>query len=227
MNIILKDVAAFCRNYFDDLIIFSKNLNDHINHLKTIIQILTDNNFTINVEKCKIGCISVNLLGHIISINGSINLDKRKLENIKYWKRPKTGKEIQRILGFLNYFRRYFILEPFADEFNKLRNTKKIQWSDKLERSWNLLINNILNSNKLDLPNYQYPINIGIDASRVGLGMVMWQDIPMDQTNTGEIKYNNNDHKYNNIESANTNNTNNNNTTNNNNNNNIVMNKII
>ncbi len=176
-----------CANFFDDIIIFSRTLDEHITHVKDVLDRLTSYNMTIN-EKSKLGCKSVVLLGHIITSNGTIELDRSKLADIDSWQRPKSGKEVQQLLGFGNYFRRYFMMEKIVGPLQEVRSHHHIQWTDILEKSWNDLKDSLKKAVPLHLPDYRFPINIGVDASRSGLGMVAWQDIPLSKNKTMELK---------------------------------------
>ena len=103
-------------------------------NIKTVIRRLTEFNFTINMDKSKFGCSSIVLLGHVITKNGTIEIDRSKIANIDDWQRPKTGKDVERLLGFCNYFRRYFVLETIASPFHRIRHYKKIEWTDVIFR---------------------------------------------------------------------------------------------
>lgn len=85
----LNYVACFV----DDILIFSKTVEEHENHLKTVLQILTENNLTINEEKCKFFYERVNVLGHNLSKNG-VNIDPKKIKEMWDFPKPTTSKDI-------------------------------------------------------------------------------------------------------------------------------------
>ena len=120
------------------------------------------------------------MLGHVLTTNGTVEIDRSKIADIDNWQRPSTGRDVEKLLGFCNYFRRYFILEPIAAPFHKIRHKQRIEWTSELEDAWQDLKTQLKNAVPLHLPDYRFQIHLGVDASRSGLGMVVWQDIPID-----------------------------------------------
>ena len=167
-----------CRNYIDDIIVFSNTLEEHIQHVNDVIERLNKFQFTINTEKSTFGCTTLKLLGHIISIGGTIEIDRSKLSCIDSWDRPRSGKEIQQFLGFANYFRRYFAMETMARPLHEQRDKKIVNWTRETEAAWEDIKEALKKAVPLHAIDYSLPIYIAIDASRAGLGMAAWQDIP-------------------------------------------------
>jgi hypothetical protein len=178
MHLIMEPFESFSRNYLDDIIIYSSTFEEHQKHIKQVLEALTEHNLTISTKKCKFGYSSVKLLGHIISCSG-ISMDKNCLKQLEEYDRPTSGKQVERFLGFINFYRRYFITEPIVAPLNKLRKTRKFDWTKELEDVYMDIIDCFKKSPVLHLPDYTYPIKIGIDASRSGLGLICYQDIPM------------------------------------------------
>ncbi|KAG1167498.1 hypothetical protein G6F70_009475 [Rhizopus microsporus] len=105
MSIVFQDMQDFVTTFVDDIVVFSKGtLRDHEECLKKVIQRLTEVNLKINPDKCHLGQKSVYLLGFCVNENG-ISIDTRKVANIHEWPQPRTGKDIQRYLGLVNFFR--------------------------------------------------------------------------------------------------------------------------
>jgi hypothetical protein len=76
---------------------------EHLKHVKIILDKLTDACFSVNPEKCSFACSSIKLLGHNISKDG-LSLDASKLMKLDNFKRPTTGNQVESFLGFINYF---------------------------------------------------------------------------------------------------------------------------
>ena len=132
---LIRNVLAvfdFCQVYIDDIIVFSKNIEEHAKYIRMILKQLTKYQLDVNPDKCSIRYHSVSLLGYIISEEG-IALNLVKLESIKDWKRPTTGKQVQQLLGFVNYFRRYFLTSVITKPFSDLLYKRKFEWTEELE----------------------------------------------------------------------------------------------
>ncbi|KAG0419796.1 Transposon Ty3-I Gag-Pol polyprotein [Dictyocoela roeselum] len=93
----------FVKMYLDDIFVHSNSEEEHHQHLEIVLKIINKNNLKINTEKSEFYRTEIYFLGQLVS-SQSIRPDCRSLESFKIG-RPKTKKHIQRILGFLNYFR--------------------------------------------------------------------------------------------------------------------------
>lgn len=101
-DINLKEVLVF----LDDLIVFSKTLEEHERRLLQVLTRLREYGLKLSPEKCRFFQTSVKYLGHIVSERG-VKTDPEKIEAIKTWPRPKTLKELRSFLGFSGYYRRF------------------------------------------------------------------------------------------------------------------------
>ena len=129
---LVPGLSRYCISYLDDLIIFSYSIDNHLEHLKVVIQLMNKCGIKLKLSKCSIFRESVKYLGHIVS-SRDIRMDTYYLERVKSWPMPKSGKEMQSFLGFLNYYRSY--LPEFAArtyQLDELRNEKDIVWTDDL-----------------------------------------------------------------------------------------------
>ncbi|GFT70916.1 retrovirus-related Pol polyprotein from transposon 17.6 [Trichonephila clavipes] len=87
----------FSRAYIDDIAIFSKNWEEHLLHLDTILTKLSELNFTVNLKKCAFGKAQIKYLGHIIG-SGKHEPDPEKTAVINNLPVPKTKKELRSVL---------------------------------------------------------------------------------------------------------------------------------
>ena len=107
MNNVLDGlIGKICLVYLDDIIIFSNNLEEHIEHVKLVAQRLREHNLKIKLSKCKFAQQRVEYLSHIIE-NGSIKPNPAKLEAIAKCKVPTNVKEVQSFLGLVCYYRKF------------------------------------------------------------------------------------------------------------------------
>ncbi|MGO3048237.1 MAG: reverse transcriptase domain-containing protein [Streptococcus thermophilus] len=103
MSIVLADLP-FVRYFVDDIVCASQSIEEHKEHLKQIIQRLTEVNLKLNPDKCRFFQSEIYLLGFRISPNG-ISMDRRKLINVLDFPQPKCGNDIMRYCELINYFR--------------------------------------------------------------------------------------------------------------------------
>lgn len=102
---------VFCFVYLDDILIFSKTEHEHLIHIDKILSALSEHRLTASPEKCAFFDTSVIFLGFVISTTG-ISMDPEKLKSIAEWPFPKDLKDLQRFLGFSNFYRRF--IENFS-----------------------------------------------------------------------------------------------------------------
>ena len=92
--------------FIDDILVYSKNVKEHVLHLKIVLQTLKERQLYAKFSKCEFWLNEVVLLEHVVSRNG-IFIDPKKVEAIINWERPKNVIEIQSFLGLVGYYRRY------------------------------------------------------------------------------------------------------------------------
>ena len=116
------------------------------------------------MSKCKLFALECQYLGHIVSSEG-LKMNPTYLEQIKNWSRPKTGKELQRFLGFSNYYRSYFIdYAKNSCELDSHRNDKEIVWTESLAKTWEDFINMFSNAIAKGYPQWDNPNPFIVDV---------------------------------------------------------------
>ncbi len=104
MNDLFHDmVDIFVIVYLDDILIFSKNLEQHQENVTRVLQHLQDNNLHAKPEKCEFHAQATKYLGVIVTPDG-VKMDPSKVQVIKDWPTPTTVKELQSFLGFANFY---------------------------------------------------------------------------------------------------------------------------
>ncbi|GJR01464.1 putative reverse transcriptase domain-containing protein [Tanacetum coccineum] len=133
--------------FIDDILIYSKNKQEHEEHLKLILKLLKKEELYAKFSKCEFWILKVQFLGHVIDSKG-IHVDPTKIESIKDWASPKTITEIRQFLGLAGYYRRF--IEGFskiAKSMTKLTQKKvKFDWGDKQEATFQLLQEKLCNA---------------------------------------------------------------------------------
>ena len=92
--------------FIDDILIFSKSMEEHEGHLRIVFQILREKKLYARFKKCKFWLNQVVFLGHVISEEG-ISVDPSKVEVVVDWARPTNVSEVRSFLGLVGYYRRF------------------------------------------------------------------------------------------------------------------------
>ena len=138
INQIFQDILDdYLQAFLDDLLIYSDTLQEHREHVREVLKRLQDNELFANLEKCEFEVTCVNFLGYSITTEG-ITTDPAKIEAINSWPTPTTAKQIQKFLGFANFYRGF--IEDFARIATPLHElTKKglqFNWSPAADRAF-------------------------------------------------------------------------------------------
>ena len=134
---------------------------------------------------------SVYLLGFRIAEGGQRTLDMRKVTNVQDWPEPKTGKDIERFLGVVNYFRNFI---PAASHLtkcmDKLRKAPSLQglWTAQHKQAFETLKKILLVHPVLHPVDFSKQLYVATDASNVGIAAVLYQFDENDQKNTSVSK---------------------------------------
>lgn len=164
--------------YVDDVIIFSKNFEEHLHHLDLVFQRLRKAKLTLKPSKCKFAAPEVLYLGHIITRQG-VKVDPNKTSAVDSFPKPKTQKELRSFLGLCNYYRR-FVLDyaKIAAPLNTLlKKDTRWLWSDKCEVAFQTLKQNLVSAPILAYPNMSETFVLTTDASVTALGYILSQTI--------------------------------------------------
>ncbi|GJV45424.1 putative reverse transcriptase domain-containing protein [Tanacetum coccineum] len=177
MNRVCKPyLDKFVIVFIDDILIYSKNKQEHEEHLKLILELLKKEELYAKFSKCEFWIPKVQFLGHVIDSEG-IHVDPAKIESIKDWTSPKSPTEIRQFLGLAGYYQR------FVEGFSKIAKPKtkltqkkvKFEWGDKQEAAFQLLKQKLCSAPILALPEGSKDFIAYCDASKKGLGAVLMQ----------------------------------------------------
>ncbi|GJW43499.1 putative reverse transcriptase domain-containing protein [Tanacetum coccineum] len=177
MNRVCKPyLDKFVIVFIDDILIYSKNKQEHEEHLKLILELLKKEELYAKFSKCKFWIPNVQFLGHVIDSQG-IHVDPVKIESIKDWASPKSPTEIRQFLGLAGYYQRFIKgFSKIAKPMTKLTQKKvKFEWGDKQETAFQLLKQKLCSAPILALPEGSEDFIVYYDASIKGLGAVLMQ----------------------------------------------------
>jgi hypothetical protein len=105
-NVLSKFLDIFVLVFIDDILIYSKNREEHEEHLKLVIQVLRENQLYDKFSKSDFFQKQVHYLGHVISEEG-VAVYPDKIKSIMYWPIPKDVYDIISFMGLAIYYRRF------------------------------------------------------------------------------------------------------------------------
>lgn len=177
MNHVFKHLLRkYVLVFFDDILVYSKDLSSHLTHLEKVFQILQDNHLKVKLSKCSFGQPSVNYLGHVISGTG-VSVDASKVQCLTDWPKPTTLKALRGFLGLAGYYRRFvknfgLIARPLTD----MLKANNFIWTPLSEEAFQQLKLAVTTAPVLALPDFSKSFTIETDASGLGMGAVLTQD---------------------------------------------------
>ncbi|TYK26105.1 F15O4.13 [Cucumis melo var. makuwa] len=178
MNHVLKEyIGKFVVVYFDDILVYSKGLNDHILHVKTILLKLREEKLYANFKKCSFCLEQIHFLGFIVGKDG-VKVDEEKVKAIREWPTPTNASEVRSFHGLASFYRRFIkdfssIASPLTELVKK---HVKFEWKEKQENAFNELKEKLIKAPCLALPNFDKSFEIECDASGIGIGAVLMQE---------------------------------------------------
>ena len=167
-----------CLVYLDDIIIFSKTLEDHLQQLREVFEHLEKAGLKIKPTKCCLLRKSVRYLGHIISEKG-VQTDPDKTRCVAEWSQPTDLKELRQFLGFASYYRRFVrnFAHIAAPLYHLTEKGKNWCWSDDCEEAFSTLKHRLTSTPVLSFPRFDQEFTLDVDASAIGLGAVLSQEV--------------------------------------------------
>jgi len=179
MNHIFKEYRSeFLAILMDDILVFSKTLEQHLQDVRKVLQKLKTANMTINKKKSKFAQRRVEYLGHTLTETG-IKKQPEKVKAIQEYPTPRNIKDVQQFLGMCQWYSSFIngfatIAEPI---YQLLRSGNKWNWGESQEKSFQELKRVMMEDVTLTGIDYKYPIIMKCDASDHGLGAVLVQKI--------------------------------------------------
>ena len=180
INLILRELADFSYVYMDDVIVFSRTAEEHLQHLRHLFQRLSDHHIVVNKEKCTFANKMVRFLGHDVSEEG-ITVPIDKVQTMLDFPVPKTKKELERFLGLYAFVHKFIknassIVSPLHDlRTAKTQTDFDGRFSDSHLLAFNKAKSAIANSALLKHPMPDAPMELWTDASDLGIGSALVQ----------------------------------------------------
>jgi hypothetical protein len=168
--------------YLDDILVYSKTPEDHVEHVRRVLQLLRDHRLCAKRSKCEFGKSRVEFVGHFVSADG-IEMDPHKLEAVREWPRPKTVKDVRSFLGLAGFYRRFVkdfssIAGPLTDLTSVKVEKGDLPWGPAQELAFREIKEAVTSAPVLVAPEPEGEFILRTDASQVGLGAVLTQQQP-------------------------------------------------
>ena len=175
MNKVLKGLK-FTMTYLDDIIIFSQDESQHLEHLELVFSHLREAGLKMKRSKCDFFKSEIHYLGHLISPEGISPLPN-KLDSIRHMPVPNSAKEIKQFLGLTGYYRKFVPI--FADISRPLttltKKDVKFEWTSACQKSFELLKEALCGEPVLKYADTSKPYTLYTDASKYGWAGILTQ----------------------------------------------------
>lgn len=177
LSTILRALNGECLVLFlDDVLVYSKTLEEHRLHSRQLFDILRANSLFAKRSKCHIGATEVDFLGYTVSKEG-ISMQLRLKSSILDWPTPSSTKEVQQFIGQANYYRKFIlgyakILRPISD----LVRRNQFEWGTAQVEAFDMLKDALTSAPVLAHPSSHKEFVVSTDASQYAVGATLEQE---------------------------------------------------
>ncbi|UTT89381.1 hypothetical protein NDA17_000487 [Ustilago hordei] len=181
INDIFRDIIGiYVVVYLDDFLIFSDTEEAHVTHVTEVLTRLRSNRLFAKLSKCEFHTKTVEFLGYIIKPTG-IEMDPEKVRTVKEWPMPESIHDIQRFLGFANFYRRFIahfarIAKPLTALVKPIERFKKFELPEEAQQAFHKLIQAFTSAGVLQHFDYHLPTRLETDASDFAIAGVLKQE---------------------------------------------------
>jgi hypothetical protein len=164
--------------YLDDIPIFGQTWEEHLHHIRQVLQTLRQHKLCANLEKCTFGMTQVHYLGCIIDERG-VHVDLAKISVIRDWPAPTTLTKLNNFLGLANFYHRFMLgfshITWLFSQVTKGGAKAKFFWFESQQKAFEELKHRLCSAPVLTLPDLQQPFENETDASDYAIGAVLTQ----------------------------------------------------
>ena len=163
--------------YIDDILVASKDIETHKQHLRLLFQRLQQHGLVINVSKCQFGRDSLDFLGHRITPAGIMPLPE-KVDAITQLGQPTTVKGLHEFVGMVNFYRRFIpaAAQTMLPLFEALSGKPKtLVWNEDMVKAFHDTKKALADATLLSHPRQDAQTSLTTDASDLAVGAVLQQ----------------------------------------------------
>jgi hypothetical protein len=172
-KVFMEFLDKFVVVFIDDILVFSKTKQEHVEHLRLVLQKFREHKLYAKWSRCEFWLKEASFPGHVVS-NGGITVDPSKVKEVLDWKLPTNVSEIHSFLGLVGYYRRFRGFFKLAKPMTALlEKNAMFVWSEKCQEKFKELKRRLTIAIVLVLPDLSKNFSIYCDASHLGLGCVL------------------------------------------------------
>jgi hypothetical protein len=172
------DLEPYVFAYLDDLIVSTPDFETHLNTLGIVFDQLKKAGLTLKESKCEFCKPELRYLGYVVNRQG-LNVDPAKVSAVFDMPQPKGVRDVRRLIGMMSWY--CWFVPNFstmvAPLTNLTRKKTRFTWTPECERAFSEVKNALVNAPILSCPNFSYPFTLQCDASDVGIGAVLTQNV--------------------------------------------------
>jgi hypothetical protein len=172
-------VGTICELYIDDIIVHASTEEQFLERLSTIFERFEKHNITLNPDKCQVGLLEVEYVGHTINSTG-ISFKRERLDSVVHFPLPTIQQQLKSFLGLANWFRDHIkdhslLVKPLNDMLKRYDKRRILTWSQAEMDAFAAIKEAIHNCPQLFFMDDESPILVHTDASDYGLGAYVSQ----------------------------------------------------
>ncbi|GBG73416.1 hypothetical protein CBR_g16132 [Chara braunii] len=181
MNDMFKDILEqYVLVYLDDILVYSHTIEEHLRHLRDVLDCLRRHGFYAKLSKCRFAQHKVNFLGHYVSDQG-LHMDDTKITAIAEWPVPTSSKQLRSFLGPTSYYSNSiqgYSGYSYVLTSTLLRKNPPWAWTPLHEDAFRALKKAVTCTPVLHLPDFDRSFILTTDASDFVVGAVLSQIFP-------------------------------------------------
>ena len=163
----------FVAVYIDDVLVFSRTVEEHLEHLRAAIQRIEEAGLKLQPPKCNFARREVEYLGHRVTPEG-LKTNQRLVEAVTMFQTPTDVNGVRRFLGMASYYRRF--IARIAAPLRELTHKNAVfNWTEACKKAMATLKKKLTSAPVLAYPSFDKPFTVETDASINGLGAVLQQ----------------------------------------------------